>query len=196
MAIVLPDLPYAKNALEPYIGAQTMELHHDKHHAAYVNNTNKLIAGTDLEGADLDKIVKKVAGDSAKVGLFNNAAQAWNHMVYWHCMKPGGGGKPTGDIAKLIDRDLGGYEKFVEDFKNAGMTQFGSGWAWLVLDGGKLKITKTSNAFNPLVDDHKALIAVDVWEHSYYLDYQNKRGDYLTAFVDHLINWDYVNSQL
>jgi len=196
MSIVLPDLPFAKNALEPHISARTLEFHHDKHHAGYVNNTNKLIAGTDLENAELEAIIAKVAGDAGKAGLFNNAAQVWNHSFYWKCMKPSGGGKPTGKIASLIDNDLGGYDKFVEDFKTAGATQFGSGWAWLVLDGGKLKIVKTANADTPLAHGQKALLTVDVWEHAYYLDYQNKRPDYLSIFVDNLINWDFVNSQL
>jgi len=196
MAIVLPDLPFAKNALEPHISARTLEFHHDKHHAAYVTNANKMIAGTDLETAKLETIIEKTAGVADKAGIFNNAAQVWNHSFYWECMKPGGGGPPTGKIAKMIDSDLGGYDKFVEAFKNAGATQFGSGWAWLVLDGGTLKITKTPNAATPLVEGHKALLTVDVWEHAYYLDYQNKRPDYLSIFVEHLINWDFVNSLL
>jgi len=196
MAITLPDLPYAKNALEPHISARTLEFHHDKHHKAYVDNANKLLEGTDLAPADLDAIIKKVAGDPSKAGLFNNAAQVWNHSFYWKCMKPGGGGAPTGAIAQKINADFGSYEKFVEAFKNAGATQFGSGWAWLVLDGSSLKITKTPNAENPMVQGMKPLLVVDVWEHAYYLDYQNRRPDYLTTFVDKLISWDFVNSCL
>ena len=196
MAIILPDLPYPKNALEPHISARTLEFHHDKHHKAYVDNANKLIEGTDLAQLDLEAIIKKVAGDASKAGVFNNAAQVWNHSFYWNCMKPGGGGAPTGDIAQKINADFGSYEKFVEEFKNAGVTQFGSGWAWLVLADGKLKIVKTPNAENPMVQGMKPLLVVDVWEHAYYLDYQNRRPDYLTTFVDKLISWDFVNSCL
>jgi superoxide dismutase, Fe-Mn family len=196
MAITLPDLPYAKNALEPHISARTLEFHHDKHHKAYVDNANKLLEGTDLAQLDLDAIIKKVAGDPSKAGIFNNAAQIWNHSFYWKCMKPGGGGAPTGAIAQKINAAFGSYEKFVEEFKNAGATQFGSGWAWLVLDGSSLKITKTPNAENPMVQGMKPLLVVDVWEHAYYLDYQNRRPDYLTTFVDKLISWEYVNSCL
>ena len=196
MAITLPDLPYAKNALEPHISARTLEFHHDKHHKAYVDNANKLLEGTDLAQLDLEAIIKKVAGDPSKAGIFNNAAQVWNHSFYWKCMKPGGGGAPTGAIAQKINAGFGSYEKFVEEFKNAGTTQFGSGWAWLVLDGSSLKITKTPNAENPMVQGMKPLLVVDVWEHAYYLDYQNRRPDYLTTFVDRLISWDFVNSCL
>ena len=196
MAITLPDLPYAKNALEPHISARTLEFHHDKHHKAYVDNANKLLEGTDLGRLELEAIIKKVAGDPSRAGIFNNAAQVWNHSFYWKCMKPGGGGAPTGAIDQKINTDFGGYEKFVEAFKNAGATQFGSGWAWLVLDGGSLKIIKTPNAENPVVQGMKPLLVVDVWEHAYYLDYQNRRPDYLTTFVDKLIFWDFVNSCL
>ena len=196
MAITLPDLPYAKNALEPHISARTLEFHHDKHHKAYVDNANKLLEGTDLARLDLEAIIKKAAGDPSKAGIFNNAAQVWNHSFYWKCMKAGGGGAPTGAIAQKINADFGSYEKFVEAFKNAGATQFGSGWAWLVLDGSSLKITKTPNAENPMVQGMKPLLVVDVWEHAYYLDYQNRRPDYLTTFVDKLISWDFVNSCL
>jgi superoxide dismutase, Fe-Mn family len=196
MAITLPDMPYAKNALEPHISARTLEFHHDKHHKAYVDNANKLLEGTDLAQLDLEAIIKKVAGNPSTAGLFNNAAQVWNHSFYWKCMKPGGGGAPTGAIAQKINTDFGSYEKFVEAFKNAGATQFGSGWAWLVLDGSSLKIAKTPNAENPMVQGMKPLLVVDVWEHAYYLDYQNRRPDYLTTFVEKLISWDFVNSCL
>ncbi len=196
MAITLPDLPYAKDALEPFIGAKTLDIHHGKHHKAYVDNGNKLIEGTDLANLSLEEIVKKVAGDPSKAGVFNNAAQVWNHSFYWQCMKPNGGGAPTGAIADKIKADFGSFEKFVEEFKNAGMTQFGSGWAWLVVDGGKLKVTKTPNAETPITQGLKPVLVVDVWEHAYYLDYQNRRPDYLTTFVEKLINWDFVNSCL
>ncbi len=196
MSIALPDLPYPKEALAPVISERTLEFHHGKHHKAYVDNANKLIAGTDLENLDLEAIVKKTAGDPSKVGIFNNAAQVWNHTFYWKCMKPSGGGAPTGAVAQKIAADFGGFEKFVEEFKNAGATQFGSGWAWLVLNGDKLQVTKTPNAGNPLTEGMKPILVADVWEHAYYLDYQNRRPDYLTAFVDKLVNWDFVNSCL
>lgn len=196
MAIILPDLPYAKDALVPYISAQTLEFHHGKHHKAYVDNTNKLIEGTALANDPLETIVKNTAGDASKAGLFNNAAQVWNHSFYWKCIKPKSGGIPTGAIAEKIKATWGSFEKFAEEFKNAGMTQFGSGWAWLVLDGNTVKITKTSNADTPIAHGLKPLLTVDVWEHAYYLDYQNRRPDYLSAFIMNLVNWDFVNTNL
>lgn len=196
MAIILPELPYAKDALAPYISANTIDFHYGKHHQTYVVNTNKLIAGTDLESADLETIVRKTGGDTSKTGIFNNAAQVWNHTFYWHCLKPGGGGVPGGAIAARITKAFGGYEQFAAEFKNAGLTQFGSGWAWLVLQGDDLKIVKTGNADTPLAHGQKPLLTVDVWEHAYYLDYQNRRADYLNAVVDRLIDWDAVNSRM
>jgi Fe-Mn family superoxide dismutase len=196
MPIIFPDLPYPKDALAPHISANTLEFHHEKHHKAYVDNTNKLISGTDLEKLDLETIVKRTVGDASRVAIFNNAAQAWNHSFYWKCMKPKGGGAPSGAIVQKINADFGSYEKFVEEFKNAGLTQFGSGWAWLILDNGRLHVTKTLNADTPLAHDMKPLLVVDVWEHAYYLDYQNKRADYLSTFTSNLINWDFVNSTL
>ena len=196
MPLILPNLPYSQEALEPYISANTLEFHHGKHHNAYVQNANKLIAGTEYEKMDEISIMKKTSGDTSKIGIFNNVAQAWNHAFYWKCLKPNGGGKPGGAIAQRIVKDFGSYEKFVEEFKNAGATQFGSGWAWLVLDGQKLKVMKTANADTPVAHGLKPLLTVDVWEHAYYLDYQNRRPDYLTTFVEKLINWDFVNSQL
>ena len=150
MIVTLPDLPFAKEALEPHISAKTLDFHHGKHHKAYVDNANKLLEGSELAKESVETIIEKTAGDPSKAGVFNNVAQAWNHSFYWKCMKPGGGGAPTGPIAQKIDADLGGYQKFVEELKNAGMTQFGSGWAWLVLHNGKLQITKTANADTPL----------------------------------------------
>jgi Fe-Mn family superoxide dismutase len=194
MAIQLPDLPYAKDALAPVISANTLDFHYGKHHKAYVDNTNKLIAGTDLADESLETIIKKTSGDASKVGIFNNAAQVWNHSFYWQCMKPTGGGKPTGAIADKINATWGSFEKFVEELKNAGVTQFGSGWAWLVLDNGNLKITKTANADTPIAHGLKPLLTVDVWEHAYYLDYQNRRPDYLAAFIENLINWDFIKA--
>ncbi|MDD5100099.1 MAG: superoxide dismutase [Syntrophales bacterium] len=194
--ILLPELPFAKDALAPVISANTLDFHHGKHHKAYVDNLGKLIAGTDLADADLETIIKKVAGDPSKAGIFNNAAQVWNHSFYWKCLKAGGGGKPTGAVAAKIDAAWGSYEKFVEELKNAGVTQFGSGWAWLVGDGGQLKITKTANADTPMAHGVKPLLTLDVWEHAYYLDYQNRRPDYLDAVIAKLINWDFVNANL
>ena len=196
MALTLPDLPYSKDALDPYISAKTLEFHHGKHHKAYVDNGNKLIAGTEFENLDPEAIIKKVVGDASKAGIFNNVGQAWNHSFFWKCMKPNGGGRPTGPVAQKIDADFGSYEKFSEELKNAGVTQFGSGWAWLVLKNGKLEIMKTANADTPVAHGIKPLLTVDVWEHAYYLDYQNRRPDFLQAFIEHLINWDFVNSGL
>lgn len=193
MAIELPDLPYAQNALEPHISARTLEFHHGKHHRAYVGNVNKLIEGTDLAGKELESIVKMTEGDESKIAIFNNAAQVWNHSFYWQCMKLKGGGQPTGDVAEKINTDFGSYEKFAEAFKNAGFTQFGSGWAWLIIKDGKLEIMKTANADTPLAHGLKPILTVDVWEHAYYLDYQNRRADYLSAFLTNLVNWDFVN---
>ncbi|MBU1149967.1 MAG: superoxide dismutase, partial [Proteobacteria bacterium] len=170
--------------------------HYGKHHRAYVENLGKLIAGTDLADEDLKTIIKKAGGDPAKAGIFNNAAQVWNHSFYWKCLKAGGGGAPTGAVAEKIAAAWGSYEKFAEDLKNAGVTQFGSGWAWLVLDGGQLKIVKTANADTPIAHGAKPLLTIDVWEHAYYIDYQNRRPDYLTAVIGKLIDWDFVNANL
>ena len=196
MAHQLPALPYDLDALEPHISRSTLEFHHGKHHAAYVTNLNNLVAGTDLEGKSLEDTVTAVAGDTAKAGIFNNAAQVWNHSFYWQCIKPAGGGAPTGELAAKIDADFGSFDAFKEQFKTAGATQFGSGWAWLVLDGGTLKITKTANADLPLAHGQKALLTMDVWEHAYYLDYQNRRPDYMSTFLDKLVNWDFVAANL
>lgn len=196
MAFELPPLPYAKDALEPHISARTLEFHHGKHHQAYVTNLNKLIEGTELQGKSLEEVILASAKDASKQGIFNNAAQVWNHTFYWNCMKKNGGGKPTGELAKKIDADFGSFDKFAEEFKNAGATQFGSGWAWLVLDGGKLKVTKTPNADLPMAHGQIALMTADVWEHAYYLDYQNRRPDYLSVFLDKLVNWDFAAENL
>ncbi len=196
MAFELPDLPYAKDALKPHISAETLEYHHGKHHNTYVTTLNNLVKDTPLADKSLEEIIKAVAGDSSKTAIFNNAAQVWNHTFYWHSMKPGGGGKPSGAVAAKIDSDLGGYDKFVEDFKTAGATQFGSGWAWLVLDGGKLKITKTPNAENPMTGGATPLLTMDVWEHAYYIDFRNARPKYMETFLEHLVNWDFVNENL
>lgn len=196
MAISLPALPYAENGLEPHYSARTISFHYGKHHKTYVDNLNKLIAGTPLESKSLEEIITASAGDSSKAGLFNNAAQVWNHTFFWNCMRPGGGGRPKGDLAARIDSAFGGYEKFAEQFKAAAVGRFGSGWAWLVLDGGALKITSTANADTPMAGKQTALLTVDVWEHAYYLDYQNRRPDFVQAFLDHLVNWDFVAANL
>jgi len=196
MTLELPTLPYSLDALAPHINSQTLSIHHGKHHAAYVTNGNKLIEGTELAGKSAADIVKATAGKADKVAIFNNAAQAWNHSFYWSSMKPKGGGKPSGNVAKKIDTDLGGYAKFVELFTQAGTTQFGSGWAWLSLRNGKLEVGKTSNAETPLVTGAVPLLTMDVWEHAYYLDFQNRRPDYIKAFLDHLVNWDFANQNL
>jgi superoxide dismutase, Fe-Mn family len=196
MAILLPELPYGKDALAPHISANTLDFHYGKHHKTYVDNLNKLIAGTDLAEKPLEEIIKIAAKDSAKAGIFNNAAQVWNHSFYWQCLKKSGGGKPTGAIAAKINATWGSYDKFAEELKNAGVTQFGSGWAWLVLEGNQLKITKTANADTPLAHGQKPLLTIDVWEHAYYLDYQNRRPDYLLAVIQNLINWNFVNGNL
>jgi Fe-Mn family superoxide dismutase len=196
MAINLPNLPYGKDALAPYISPNTLDFHYGKHHKAYVDNLNKLIAGTDLQEKPLEEIIKIAAKDSAKAGIFNNAAQVWNHSFYWQCLKKSGGGTPTGTIGTKINAAWGSYDKFAEELKNAGVTQFGSGWAWLVLEGNQLKITKTANADTPIAHGQKPLLTIDVWEHAYYLDYQNRRPDYLSAVIQNLINWDFVNRNL
>ncbi len=196
MAFELPPLPFAKDALEPYMSAKTLEFHHGKHHAAYVKTLNDLVKDTPLAKDSLEDVILKTAKDETRATIFNNAAQVWNHTFFWNCLRKGGGGKPTGDIAKRIDSDLGGYEKFVEEFKKAATTQFGSGWAWLVLDTGKLKIIKTPNAVNPLSKGQVGLLTIDVWEHAYYLDFQNRRPDFVTTFLDHLVNWDYAARNL
>ena len=196
MTITLPELPYDKDALEPHISSNTLSFHHGKHHNAYVTNLNKLIKGTDLANETLENIIKKTVNDAEKAGIFNNAAQVWNHTFYWQSMKPNGGGSPSGQIADKITADFGSYDNFIEQLKNAGLTQFGSGWAWLVLKNNQLEIMKTSNADTPIAHGIKPLFTVDVWEHAYYLDYQNGRGNYLDVFINNLINWDFANSNL
>ncbi len=196
MAITLPDLPYQKDGLAPHISSQTLEFHHGKHHSTYVANLNKLIEGTDLAGDTLEDIIRKTVNDESKTAIYNNAAQVWNHTFYWNCMKPGGGGMPMGAIAEKIVADFGGYDTFVEQLKNSALTQFGSGWAWLVIKNNKLTIMKTANADTPIAHNIKPLLTVDVWEHAYYLDYQNARGTYLDVFIQNLINWEFVNKNL
>lgn len=194
MAFELPALPYAKDALQPHISANTFDFHHGKHHNTYVVNLNNMTADTDMASMSLEEIMKATSGDASKAGIFNNAAQVWNHTFFWNSMTPGGGGAPTGAIAAAIDEAFGDYASFAEAFKTAGMTQFGSGWAWLVARGGKLEIVKTPNAECPLTDGATPILTCDVWEHAYYLDYQNRRPDFLQAFLDNLVNWDFANA--
>lgn len=197
MTFTLPQLPYAKNALEPHMSSKTFDFHHEKHHLAYVNNLNNLIKDTDLASKTLEEIIMISVKDTTKVGIFNNAAQVWNHTFFWHSMKPNGGGKPQGVLADKINNDFGSYEAFVEQFKTAATTQFGSGWAWLVLDkNNTLKVIKTANAETPLTDGYKPLITLDVWEHAYYLDYQNRRPDFITTYLESLVNWQFALDNL
>ena len=191
MAFSLPPLPYAKNALAPHLSEETLEYHYGKHHQTYLTTLNKLIEGTPQASKSLEDIIKASDGP-----LFNNAAQVWNHTFYWQSMKPNGGGKPTGDLASAIDRDFGSYDKFVEQFSNAGATQFGSGWAWLVVDQGKLSVVKTPNADLPLRHGQKALLTMDVWEHAYYIDFRNQRPKYIETFLKNLVNWDFALENL
>jgi Fe-Mn family superoxide dismutase len=195
MAVELPKLPYALDALEPHISKRTLEFHHGKHHKAYVDKTNELIANTDLANKSLEEIVRAAAGQKDKATLFNNAAQAWNHTFLWNSMSPKGG-KPTGALAEGIEKDLGGFATFAENFKKAAVGQFGSGWAWLTLANGKLEISATGNADTPLVHGKTPLLTLDVWEHAYYLDYQNRRPDYVSTFLEKIVNWDFAASNL
>jgi superoxide dismutase, Fe-Mn family len=192
MALELPALPYAYDALGPYMSKETLEFHHDKHHMAYVTNGNNLLKESPLASESIENICKS-AFESKNMPLVNNVGQHYNHIHFWNWMKPNGGGKKIpGALEKAIDADLGGYDKFRTDFVQAGVTQFGSGWAWLSVKDGKLAISKTPNGENPLMHGASPILGVDVWEHSYYIDYRNMRPKYLEAFVDNLINWDYV----
>ena len=192
MAFELPALPYAKDALAPHISGETLDYHYGKHHQAYVTNLNKLVEGKPEASKSLEDIILSSDG-----GVFNNAAQIWNHTFYWQSMKPNGGGQPTGDLADAINRDFGSFEKFAEEFTAAATTQFGSGWAWLVLGKDKkLAVTKTPNADLPLKHGQKALLTIDVWEHAYYIDYRNARPKYIETFLSHLANWDFALANL
>ena len=195
MAFELPPLPYDYNALDPYISAKTLEFHHDKHHAGYVTNLNNLTKDTPLANKSLEEVINETVNDSSKAGIFNNAAQVWNHTFYWHSLKKNGGGQPSGELAEKINSSFGSFDEFKKQFKDAGATQFGSGYAWLVLDKGDLKVLKTPNAVTPITNGQIPLLTADVWEHAYYLDYQNRRPDYLQTFLDNLVNWDFVAEQ-
>ena len=189
---VLPPLPFAENALEPVISANTIGFHYGKHHKAYVDNLNKLIAGTEYADLPREKIIAGTAGKPDKTAIFNNAAQTWNHTFYWSSLKPKGGGEPTAAVKQKIVASFGTLDACKKELAAAAMAQFGSGWAWLVLDGNNLKVVKTGNADSPLTSSMKPLLTIDVWEHAYYLDYQNRRADYVNAVLDKLINWDFA----
>ncbi|MBI4953473.1 MAG: superoxide dismutase [Myxococcales bacterium] len=191
MAFTLPELPWAKDALAPHISAETLDFHYGKHHQAYVTNLNKLVEGKPEADKTLEQIILASEG-----GVFNNAAQIWNHTFYWRSMKPGGGGKPTGKLLELVTRDFGSADTLLQQLGEAAKTQFGSGWAWLVEEGGKLKVTKTSNADLPMKHGQKALLTCDVWEHAYYIDYRNARPSYVDAYLQHLVNWDFAAKNL
>lgn len=196
MQIALPKLPYAYAALEPHISAATVEVHHDKHHRAYVEKTKALAREVHLQDEPLEALVRKSHGAARHEALFNNAAQAWNHSFYWRSLRPKGGGRPHGAIAGRIDTQFGSYEAFATEFAAAALGRFGSGWAWLVLEGDALAVTATSNADTPLVRGQVPLLTIDVWEHAYYLDRQNRRAEYVRAVIDHLLNWDFANENL
>ncbi|SDH68938.1 superoxide dismutase [Nitrosomonas sp. Nm132] len=193
---VLAPLPYADNALEPVISAHTLSFHYGKHHKAYVDNLNKLVADTVFAGQSLEKIITATAGQADKAGIFNNAAQVWNHMFYWHSLSPKGGGEPPTALKQKIEASFGSVDACKKEFANAAVTQFGSGWAWLVQEGDKLAIAKTSNADSPLTKNIRPLLTIDVWEHAYYLDYQNRRPDYVNTILDKLINWEFAAANL
>jgi Fe-Mn family superoxide dismutase len=194
--LVLPPLPYAENALEPVITAQTLSFHYGKHHKGYMDNLNKLITGTDYSELSLDEIIKGTAGRPERAAIFNNAAQTWNHTFYWNSMKPNGGGEPPAALLQKIVASFGSLDACKKEFASAALAQFGSGWAWLVLDGDKIKVVKTANAENPLTTGMKPLLTLDVWEHAYYLDYQNRRMDYANAVLDKLINWEFAQQNI
>ena len=193
---VLPPLPFAENALDPVISAKTIGFHYGKHHKAYVDNLNKLAAGTEYADMPLEKIITSTAGLADKAGIFNNAAQVWNHTFYWQGLRPQGGGEPPAALKQKIETAFGSMEACRKELANAAMTQFGSGWAWLVLDGSALKVVKTGNADMPLTKGLKPLLTIDVWEHAYYLDYQNRRADYVDALLTKLVNWDFAAQNL
>ena len=196
MAFELPKLDYANTALSPIMSEETLDLHHGKHHQTYITNLNNFIKDTDMANKSLEDIILESSKDKTKAGIFNNSSQHWNHNLFWKCMKPSGGGKIPPKLEKRIIDDLGGVEQFKKDFIQAGTTQFGSGWCWLSVSNGKLVVTKTANAANPLIENMKPILGCDVWEHSYYIDYKNRRPEYLNNFVEKLINWEYVESLL
>jgi superoxide dismutase, Fe-Mn family len=195
-SIALPALPYPQNALDPVISANTLGFHYGKHHKTYVDTLNKLIDGTDYADMPLEQIIKETSGKSEHTAIFNNAAQAWNHTFYWRSMKPHGGGEPPASVKRLLESSFGSVEACKKELSAAAVGQFGSGWAWLVQDGGKLKVVKTGNAETPLTGGSKPLLTLDVWEHAYYLDYQNRRADYVSAVLEKLVNWEFAAENL
>ena len=196
MSFELPKLDYAKNALAPIMSEETLDLHHGKHHQTYITNLNNFINDTDMAGMSLEEIVHNSSKDKSKAGIFNNASQHWNHELFWKCMKPNGGGPIPKKLEERIKSDLGSVEEFKKQFIQAGISQFGSGWCWLSIKDGKLVVSKTPNAENPLIHNMKPILGCDVWEHSYYVDYRNRRPEYLENFFEKLINWEFVESQL
>ena len=196
MTFELPKLDYAKNALAPIMSEETLDLHHGKHHQTYITNLNNFIKDTDMAGMSLEEIVHNSSKDKSKAGIFNNASQHWNHELFWKCMKPNGGGSMPKKLEDQIKSDLGSVEEFKKQFIQAGITQFGSGWCWLSISNGKLVVSKTPNAENPLIHNMKPILGCDVWEHSYYVDYRNRRPEYLENFFEKLVNWEFVDSQL
>lgn len=192
----LPPLPWPDNALNPQISANTLGFHYGKHHQGYVNSLNLLVADTPLADQPLEAVIKATAGKVDQVAIFNNAAQVWNHTFYWNSLRPKGGGKPTGALAEQIEKDFGSFDQFKTEFAKAAVSQFGSGWAWLVKDNDKLRVVKTGNADTPIAHGQKPLLTIDVWEHAYYLDYQNRRADYVAAVLDHLIHWEFAAQNL
>ena len=196
MIFELPKLDYKNDALSPIMSQETLELHHGKHHQTYITNLNNFIKDTEMKDMSLDKIILKSHNDKSMVGIFNNASQHWNHNLFWKCMKPNGGGKIPPKLEKRLISDFGSIEQFKIDFKQAGITQFGSGWCWLSISNDKLMVTKTPNAVNPLVSNMVPILGCDVWEHSYYIDFRNRRPEYLDKFIENLVNWEYVDSLL
>ena len=196
MSFELPNLDYSKNSLSPIMSEETLDLHHGIHHQTYINNLNNFIKDTDMAKVSLEEIIEKTSNDPKKVGIFNNASQHWNHILFWKCMKPNGGGKIPEKLKKKIIENFGSLDQFKKDFIQAGSIQFGSGWVWLSIKNGRLLVTKTANAANPLINGMKPILGCDVWEHAYYVDYRNRRPEYLNVFFDKLINWEFVSSQL
>tara|TARA_B100000989_G_scaffold44864_1_gene28631 strand:+ start:238 stop:831 length:594 start_codon:yes stop_codon:yes gene_type:complete len=196
MTFELPKLDYSNKALSPIMSEETLDLHHGKHHQTYIDKLNGFIKDTDMAEMSLEEIISKSSTDKSMIGIFNNASQHWNHNLFWKCMKPNGGGSIPPNLEKRLISDFGSVEEFKNKFKEAGVNQFGSGWCWLSIDNGKLVVSKTANAANPLIENMKPILGCDVWEHSYYIDYRNKRPEYLDKFINNLINWDYVESLL
>lgn len=193
---ILPELPYALDALSPHISQETLELHYGKHHQTYVTNLNKLLENSSLAHLSLEELILQTSGKGEFSGIFNNAAQVWNHTFYWHCLSPNGGGDPKGLLKNMLEKSFGSLDTFKAEFKTACLTQFGSGWAWLVQEGQDLKIIKTPNAETPITEGFKPLLTCDVWEHAYYVDFRNRRPDYVDTFLQYLVNWEFAAKQL